>query len=358
MSKILVSIVSDQTIPNVIFIKELSSFDYYYFITTEIMEKRGKCESIIKSSHLDNCIYKKITVIEDDIEEIIKRLKNEFEFQDEDEIYINLTCGTKIMSIAVYNFFKDYNSKIFYIPIGKNIYKKIFPISKSIEKEIKYRINLYDYLKAYNIDTESSNKKELTYDYLFTQNIFNKYIETPFDKEIINILREQRGKNNPSIDYDNSKINEFLIRYGLPDKLNKKDINYITGGWFEEYVYYKIKQLLQLTDDNIDLNLRVRRNGIDNELDVIFVFDNKLYVIECKTIIKTKEDHLYNNSLYKLAAIKKDYGLDVQGFIFVLEDVNADLKKRANVYNVITIDKQSLINPDIFNNDFLRFFKK
>jgi len=82
MSKLLISIVSDQTIPNIIFIKEFSGFDSYYFITTKAMENKGKCDSIIKSSHLDENICKKIVVIEDDIEDVIKRLKNEFEFQD------------------------------------------------------------------------------------------------------------------------------------------------------------------------------------------------------------------------------------------------------------------------------------
>lgn len=263
------------------------------------------------------------------------------------------------MSIAVYNFFKDYNSKIFYMPIGKNIYKKIFPMSKSIERDIKYRINLYDYFSAYNIDIESSNKGDLTYDTTFTNKLFKKYIEKQFDIDIINILREQRGEKNPSLDYENEKLKNFLKDYSLPERLTKKDIKYITGGWFEEYTYNMVKRELQLSDDNIDLNLKVKRNGTSNELDVAFVFENKLYIIECKTLIKTKDDHLYNNGLYKLAAIKKDYGLDVQGFIFTLDKLNDDnLKKRANIYNVITIDNQSLTNQGLFNENFLKLFKK
>ena len=47
--KVLISIVSDQTIPNVLFIKDFKEMDEYVFLSTEKMEQQKKTEKIIKS---------------------------------------------------------------------------------------------------------------------------------------------------------------------------------------------------------------------------------------------------------------------------------------------------------------------
>ena len=107
MKKILVNLISDQTIPNVEFIKDFGSkVDAYLFITSQSMENRG-----IRAWITDTCRIPKEKILE-------PVLVNEFSFKDietklnervndEDEYYLNLTGGTKIMVIAVFEFFKN-----------------------------------------------------------------------------------------------------------------------------------------------------------------------------------------------------------------------------------------------------------
>lgn len=62
----------------------------------------------------------------------------------------------------------------------------------------------------------------------------------------------------------------------------------------------------------------------DNEVDVAFVYQNRLYIIECKVWLSAtteKNKKLNSNvhdALYKLAAISKDFGLVVHSYLFAI----------------------------------------
>jgi len=155
MSRILVSLVSKQTVPNVLFIKEMKEIDKYLFITTEKMEEDHKRETIInacKDSVKNNSSY--IIAKEDSIIDLQDKLKDytDAETADDDVFIVNLTGGTKLMSIGAFEIFRKKESQIFYIPLGKNKYRKISPDVKLREFELEYRFTLDGYLRANGID--------------------------------------------------------------------------------------------------------------------------------------------------------------------------------------------------------------
>ena len=94
-------------------------------------------------------------------------------------------------------------------------------------------------------------------------------------------------------------------------------MKYITGGWFEEFIYQKIKDELQVPEENVALNVFIEKDNDKNELDVIFIKDNNLNVIECKSFIGGKEGvKILNNALYKLQAIMKSkFGLNAKSYL-------------------------------------------
>lgn len=116
MANIIISLVSDQTIQNVIFIKSQPPADRYVFITTAHMERSGQSRSewIEKAAGIS---AERIVVIEDDLLDIEQRLSEGLQAGPEDQITVNLTGGTKIMSIGVYNYCQKLTyRKIYYIP--------------------------------------------------------------------------------------------------------------------------------------------------------------------------------------------------------------------------------------------------
>lgn len=114
----------------------------------------------------------------------------------------------------------------------------------------------------------------------------------------------------------------------MPDN-NKK----IHTKWFEEYTYYLIKKELQLTDKQIATGIKLYSMNEekkhdqyphDNEVDVLLMYRNRPYLIECKFSLgkdKINIDNLYEH-IYKLAAINKRFGLSAQATIFTLSDLS------------------------------------
>ena len=98
------------------------------------------------------------------------------------------------------------------------------------------------------------------------------------------------------------------------------------GRWFEEYCYCRLKREFKLTDDAIGKSAAIYREGSqsnDNEIDVLFVKDNMLYIFECKVgmIGNNSPKETIEQYQYKLAAIAKDFGLKVEAYILTLHKI-------------------------------------
>jgi Domain of unknown function (DUF1887). len=93
-----------------------------------------------------------VIVREDSILDCHKKLSKWIEEKEDSEFVVNLTGGTKIMSIAAYEFFKDYSSKMIYIPIPKNEFIVPFPKKQPAEPvKLDLRLSVIEYLTAYGL---------------------------------------------------------------------------------------------------------------------------------------------------------------------------------------------------------------
>ncbi|MDD4150965.1 MAG: DUF1887 family CARF protein [Bacteroidales bacterium] len=320
MKTILVSIISDQTIPNVLVIKEMYGlYDDLLFITSEYVEKKGLDKWIEMACGLKADSVKRIKVVEDDLDDVRTKLAN-LDCADTKYI-INMSGGTKIMTIGVYEFFAKKGNKIIYVTFGKNLYKEIYPLTSASETNIAYRLNLWEYLTAYGLYYEPELK--LLKDCEFTNIFFKSFRSKKFD-----FAKE-----------------ELIINSHSFEEIN--DRTYFSGAWFEEYVFHKIKNDFNLLPENIGLNVELRRDATsvshDNEYDVVFVYENQLYVIECKASVGNKnfaKDNL-EKFMYKLAAITRDFGLKINSSILTLSYLDSVLlgkmlgvEKRKNILGI------------------------
>jgi tRNA A37 threonylcarbamoyladenosine dehydratase len=109
-NSILVSLVSQQTIPNVELIKEFGDkINKHLFITTAQMQ--NQLEWIKQASGIG--ISDVIEVDAFDTLDIKKKL-GEYPFGD-DEIIVNVTGGTKLMSLVIDDFFRSVGATIYYV---------------------------------------------------------------------------------------------------------------------------------------------------------------------------------------------------------------------------------------------------
>ncbi len=349
----LVNIVSEQTLPNYLFIKEFEDrIDRFIFITSKAMESRNKTEAILKTAGINQKERRsKITVEEDSLYKIRERL-NRINFDRENDIFhINLTGGTKPMAIAVWNFFRDFkNVKWYYKPITKNVYKEYHTDKKATETPFTYKISLKEYLSIYNLD--------------FEQN-----------KPVFDNITCRRAIYHW---YENNRFNPDDFPFHYTDRYAVAR-DQVPGKCFEEFVFYKIKDLLKLNDQFIGTGIRIfDKTGSeedshlyqqnDNEIDILFLHNNQPYLIECKHSLgadTSKFSQKLSDYFYKLAAIKQRFGLQVKSTIFTLADLSqlsenarVGVERRAKLTGVFfPFDRNDLLDDENFQGKMEEFLK-
>lgn len=285
----LISLLSEHLLPNYLLAKEFEGkYDQHIFITTRRMDENSMTSRFCNALGIDKQNVKVIMVSEDDFPDTQQKLGNEI-FNPSDKYLINLTGGTKIMSIAVFQHFFKFDSQFFYVPIATN---KIENVRSGESSLLKYRVNVPEYLSLYGLRIEVSNT-------------------------------------------------------GIKDNESK-------GERFEKFVLNRIKtgKKLSLVNMQIAQGVKIYRDHDeklnDNEIDVMWIDENKLFVGECKVSLwKPKE--IDNNKrpinnppeyldeiMYKLSAISKDFGLQVNPYIFI----------------------KNGLEPKIFNKDRLKSIEK
>lgn len=301
MSRVLVSILSKQTIPNYLFIKEMEGqYDQLLFISTDQANKERIGETIEKALGQGEWTappIPRIVVDANNYCEALHQLKEQG-LSEEDHYLVNITGGTKAMSLAVVDYFSLLpHNTIYYLPINNQYHN----ITDDRIADISYSLSLKEYFWLYGIDIKVSNAGHRQPE--VARQIY-------IDLKQISFSRRTKRLLDPHNSY-----------YEPEDKV------YFDGGWFEEYVYHHCKRVLGLRKDQVASGIALYRDGEefnDNEVDVAFVYQNRLYIIECKvwlsaTTVKNKKlNSNVHDALYKLAAISKDFGLVVHSYLFAI----------------------------------------
>lgn len=333
MKKTLVSLISDQTIPNLEFIKEFrNQINQYVFICTK--QKKSQLKWLTEAANLNK--YEEILVDAFEPDEIENNIK-QYDFGD-DDIILNITGGTKLMSLIINEYFKSIGATIYYLTGHYKTYVKVFPNRGNRSFQLSCEITLNEYLKSHGFSYQKREPFKIFQEakkmlYFFTSESKESYMD------IIKKLQSRRGKN---VDIDLiDGLKELLNRMDYaPEKdgkLSKNDVKYLTSDWFEEFVYFKVKTDLNISDEFIGTGYKITKNDVPNELDVIFVYQNKLFIIECKTSIDQKipvekegdggkkitlkPKNLLPEIVYKSDALRNKFGLFANTSLFTTAPV-------------------------------------
>lgn len=360
MKRVIVNIISAQPIPNYIFIKQMFQIgDELLFISSKEME--GKINPILATLAWSNCKSESIIFEKENDEE--KWLEMDVQIKRRlslsSKYIVNLTGGTKYMSLAIQRIFEEFDSEFFYIPFPKNHILQLMSDSDQ-PIPIEYRISVDEYMHVHNIQT---SQKKVTQEKEYTKyffDLFTKPVLNSVDFEVIDKLRAYRNKNiditkvenlengtdkYPKIDNLQSFINKINFQIKLPGKLSKYEIQYLTGGWFEEYVFHLIYERLSPTDIQIGVEIKKTEKTNMNDLDVVFTKGNKLFVLECKTGIGQKS--LFNQIIYKSSALKGYLlGLPANSYLFSLTEEDSDSEQVAKNMGISYIDKTYFLDDE------------
>jgi len=373
MSKTIVNI-TDLTnpLPAYLFIKEqFESGDKLMFITTR---EELNCISLIISQ---------LGIDESDVEKIIiDRYQDKFLYEhicrtikeklDKETLYhLNLAGGNRYMTLSVQHVFEEFNTLFFYTQTRENqIVKTIFDNSIYDNDDevfpINHRMTLKEYFGLYGLHSDVDTPRKMVRDVSFSKHLFVMFSQGLLgrnDYQTLEILREKYRNwrflvisevENPQ--HKNMlpipNLSKFLDYIGFePERkgsLQNYEIEYLTGGWFEEYVYSLIKDILQPEDIAMGVHIS---NGVikhNNELDVCFIKANKLFVIECKTGVTS--EGLFNEIVYKVCALKEVLLGTSNSYIFSLKkDIKGNWKKTARYMGITFCDWLDLTKPEKMN---------
>ncbi|RZS97140.1 Card1-like endonuclease domain-containing protein [Cecembia calidifontis] len=298
----LVSIISDQAVPNLLFIRQFAEANsHFYFISSQEMEEKQATENLKVALKLPPECCHTIVIDADDVVRIHYQL-NKFNFPIEDAFLVNITGGNKLMSQMVFSHFQSYKALMFYAPINSDFYQQVYPQVLKIPKDPGIKLSLDEYLYAYGF--------EITGDLQYFKG--NPKPTTLFWK----VLDAGGAGNVPEI----AKAN--LPGYKDADK------NYLLGNWFELYCYQFFKRVFHLNDSQIGCSVGLKKIGSatssnhDNEFDLMFIFKNDLYVFECKVYTSSKySKDKYQIPMYKLASLTQKFGLKCKKYLAVLAEL-------------------------------------
>ncbi len=389
MKKCLVCLVSDQTIPNITVILHFEP-DFLLFVTTPLMEGKGKTQAILNTlihrghDYLER--HARVEVQEDSLlgfESAVSRWISQA--PEEYDFTVNLTGGTKLMSIAAYDLFSSFGSEMVYVPIPRNEFLTPFPKRRPRKPTpLKARLSVTEYLTAYGFTVSNEARlagyrKEAEAREVMTRFIFQNYEALfPLLKWLGNELRPLKS-NQVQKGYDFSGIfqistdveAEFLKNLKFDKdgdrfckRIYKTDWTYLRGGWLEDRLYLAVREALP-SSANVELNVVCKDpKGNQNEFDVLFTLDNALYLVECKSLSASEgggEKIGIPEFLYKLGALRQSFGLTPRAYLATTADsildksgqVKSHLIERAGQFSTKLIPL--LVMKDIegfFRNEF------
>ena len=370
MSKTIVNIIDKSNpMPAYLFTKEYyEENDELMFISTQ--EEADCIDYLVEQLEVNEMLVKKIIInrYQDNLlyEHICRTIKNKLD--PETQYYLNLAGGTRYVTLSVQHVFEEFNTQFFYTQTHENnIVKTIFDHSIYDDDDeifpINHRMNLKEYFGLYGLQSDVETPRKMVKEVAFSQHLFTMFSQNllgPGDYKVMETLREKYRNwrfliisevENPTKDFMTPipNLGKFLDYIGfVPERrgsLQNYEIEYLTGGWFEEYVYALIKEVLQ--PDDIAMGVHIS-NGIikhNNELDVCFMKANKLFVIECKTGVTNEK--LYNEIVYKVCALKEVLLGTSNSYIFSLKKDHKGIWKKTAKYMGITFcDWLNLTKPE------------
>ncbi len=328
----LISIISRQTLPNVLFIKQMGPFDAHIFITSAQMEREGRSDDIIASLRLYNVT--RVEIEPEDLHQCLSQLHSE-DFDPEKHYVLHVTGGTKMTSFACLTHFTSApfnNTEVYYMPMRKSVIQRILPEKKDFP--LKAKVNLYEYLAAYGVYIEQEQKVE---DH---SNRIHQAVQLWDQVKQGSVPRE--------------------ILAALNNRCHWNDRRFLMGEWFELWVASYIQRHFKLDRLELSYNMRLTRSELDNnentEYDVVYVKDNKLYIVECKFFIKGNfNKSKIKSDWYKLAGLKLFFGLSVNPYFITANKIPnklmSGLKQNMPLFNIRGIaDIDVLKREEAFHN--------
>ncbi len=365
--KILLCTATGQNLVNVLPLEaEQINPDMIYVIVTQGMTQQG--DSLITEL---KSIGKKVERLNIENEDSLQALTLQYEDwllkHQNDEIMVNLTGGNKLMSIAAYQLFSSYGFRCFYQNRAPN--QIVWLDDESVISNIGEKIGLERYLKSYQFDIAKKLKiADVTTAYKDYANIlFYELCKAGRYAEICKLISKINAHTAKpklqdlkhfSLGYDDEAFLQHLSHETGLFKLkgqtltweSEQDRAFLAGGWLEVLT----ADLLKGGDfRDVSLSVEISKSTqrikakTNQEIDVMAMQQQKLVMIECKTVNWKSEKNptsKASDAIYKLSALSDIGGLNTKPIFISLYDLPDAAKTRAAEHGIHIVAGQNAIS--------------
>lgn len=244
------------------------------------------------------------------------------------QIWLNASNGSRYQVLSAYEVARSYGSPIFVVEPKQDalcwLYPEDWPLTPVNDK-----IKLHEFFSLNGCQLISQKNKrgipkklrDLGERWLMKANKLHSGLA-----KLNYLAMISRGEKHTS-QQDKTMLEDQSLQWLLDDlaknnliEIAGKRVNFIdpdtvffcNGGWLEEITFSFIRglagELKTIQDDghSVEVERKVNRKKVVNELDVVVLVNNKLHVIECKT--KRFEKGEGNKVLYKLDSLAERLG--------------------------------------------------
>lgn len=369
--KIMVCLVSRQHIPNLLSIHAIQP-DRLALMVSKKMEAECRHEYLLYALEKGGMNYrcrKDLIPVEDENSVASASLALQTYLDDISkknpgvEIIVNITGGTKPLSIGAYIESEKRGLELLYISESDQ--------TKALDMKGSYRLLTHDitiaeFLGGYGYSIlngiEMAQAEEQA---LQTANLAVTLASRIDDKRLWESLAKlgklKKGndgiiltKENDVFIEDINLREQMVHQFGLLDeesclvgRISGKDVLFLTGKWLEVFIWSLLKPLVGSAIWDLHLDCKFGKNDLkgqttDNEWDVIFMRDQSLCIIECKTGDLSQYSSSGSDLIYEIAGIKSQLqALRVKTYLVTTSEkvkceegmIKKDLLLRSKVYD-------------------------
>jgi len=383
------ALLSAQTLPNIIPLVD-SDFqpNEIVFLVTPQERDSGRYENFlsilrprgINVSRLDVDSAWDLDSLTDKLDDCVTRLKNKGY-----QLFLNATCGTKPMSIASFMVFYTHNLPVYYMNNNQLIWlynqsDSNFPLT------LNSQLTLQEFFKIHSVRLmETATNKIPPGRVDIGKNILSKrsreidqaisewnYISSKAsnNSQLLSQLKQTNIQKNAAFEHLAYLFeNEELVRIDGKNCYFSSEQNrfFINGGWLEELLHSEMNKMkstlgISCVARSVNVEYQAANNviAVKNELDLVFIIQNRLYILECKTADLAAKGQAggtrADDAIYKLATISKKLGgIKTRSAIVSFHKIRTIDKQRASLSDIsvcddITINKfHSFIHSWILN---------
>ncbi len=306
-------LVGGQVLPLYIGIKEFKPDNIHFIVTKESVDRLSSLKPFLTNISFTESFCDPFDFIS--VKSICKSIVDKIGAND--EVYFNITGGTKVMVLAVQALIHEQNLHGFYI----NQDDKLLEIPEYAVRELSCKIATSEFfeLSGHNTYRFKSISDYSSEDFKASSRIMSFCIRDYRYKLIMGHLsRNFKDSNSPIPDSGNFTVGKKIDFSWTVDTIEIKEKNrslhkfsskivnqlFFNSAWWELIVAQEINKWRKVKELHIQFELPFKTDSLHlkNEIDILINVGSKLIFVECKSGRVKQED------INKMKVVKDTYG--------------------------------------------------